>query len=322
MSHRNQEILLPSIYWNKLTQEDKTEFQKLRNHFHQSQKISSKDSRLVSFSNELHTVLKYIEHSEQGRECRTILTGVAFAGPFICVNTRQLKCFLGRCKSSINGSFQQLGYVAIKTKSKARACILAILPSLISDQNILRQWTVRCASEDAKFCFVTSLTSIQLPIVTNDDLNDDHKGSQQSMLVNSTPSPSPLTLNNINSSSLNSVTSSSIVNPVSGFSTGNINMAAINNSMMGITPMMNMTVQQQINSSSHHVSWASDLAFVPDMPMSYSVESFTDYGDGFSNVDDFSSEWNPMYEKVMKRSQSANFANDTYGACTLDYSMF
>lgn len=100
-------------------------------------------------------------------------------------------------------------------------------------------------------------------------------------------------------------------------------MSALNNSMMGITPMMNMTVQQQINSSTHHVSWANDLAFVPDMPISYSVESFSEYGDGFTPNDDFNSEWNPMYEKVMKRSQSANFANDTYGACTiLDYSMF
>ena len=98
-------------------------------------------------------------------------------------------------------------------------------------------------------------------------------------------------------------------------------MSALSASMMGITPMMNMTVQQQINSG-NHVSWANDFAYVPDMQMSYSVESFNDYGDGFSNTDDFNSEWNPMYEKVMKRSQSANFANDTYSACTLDYSMF
>ena len=179
---RNQEIQLPSAYWSKLSQEDKLEFQRLRTNFHRSQKISSKDPRLVSFSNELHTILKFIEHSESGRECRTVLAGVAFAGPFICVNTRQLKSFLGRCKSSINGSFQQLGYVAIKTKSKARSCVLAILPSLVNDQNILRQWTVRWASDDAKFCFVTSLTSLQLPIINDDDLNEDHRGTSRQMM--------------------------------------------------------------------------------------------------------------------------------------------
>jgi hypothetical protein len=72
-------------------------------------------------------VLKFLEYSESHREERCILAGIAFAGPFICVNTRLLKSFLGRCKSSINGGFQQMGYVAIKTKTKARGCVAAVL---------------------------------------------------------------------------------------------------------------------------------------------------------------------------------------------------
>ena len=132
---RNIEASLPQPYWGNLSQADKVEYQRLRSNFHQNQKMSCKDRRLVSFSNELMTILKFIEHSETGRENRTVLVGVCFAGPFIGVNTRQLKNFLGRCKSSINGSLQQLGYVALKTKSKARTCILSILPSLINDQN-------------------------------------------------------------------------------------------------------------------------------------------------------------------------------------------
>ena len=170
---RNSEASLPQPYWGSLSQSDKIEYHRLRNFFHQSQKMSCKDRRLVSFSNELTEILKYIEHSETGRENRTVLVGVCFAGPFIGVNTRQLKNFLGRCKSSINGSLQQLGYVALKTKSKARTCILSILPSLVNDQNNLRQWTIRWASEDAQICFVTSLRSLQLPIVTQEDLNEE-----------------------------------------------------------------------------------------------------------------------------------------------------
>ncbi|KAH0789761.1 hypothetical protein GPJ56_006263 [Histomonas meleagridis] len=174
---RNQEIWISSPYWNKLDQADKLEFQSLRRRFHQNQKISSKDPRLISFSNDLCEILRFIEHPGPGRENRTILAGVAFSGPFICVNTRQLKNFLGRCKSSINGSFQQLGYVALKTKSKARTCVLSLIPSLMNDQNTLRQWTVRCASSNAKFCFVSSIPTVQFPSITNDDLNEDHKPS-------------------------------------------------------------------------------------------------------------------------------------------------
>ena len=174
---RLQEMSLPQTYWGPLSQEDKIEFQKLRASFHQNQKTSTKDRRLVSFANELQTILKYIEHSPSGRENRTILVGVCFSGPFIGVNTRQLKCFMGRCKSSINGSFQQLGYVALKTKSKSRTCILSIIPSLAKDQNILRQWTVRIASDAAQVCFVSSLRSVQvnLPTITEEDINEDKK---------------------------------------------------------------------------------------------------------------------------------------------------
>lgn len=172
-----QSPLVQSPYWLSLSQDDRDEFTRLRHHFHQCQKVTSKDPRLVCFANELRTILSFIEHSPQGRENRTILAGVAFAGPYICVNTRQLKNFLGRCKSSINGCFQQLGYVALKTKSKARTCVLSLVPSLVNDQNTLRQWTVRWASSEAEFCFVTSLTNVQLPNITDDDLNDERKAA-------------------------------------------------------------------------------------------------------------------------------------------------
>ena len=174
---RNQEISLPHGYWNILSPEDKTEFVRLRAQFLQGQKISSKDRRIVTFRKELVAVLKYIERSETNKEERSVLVGVCFAGPIICVNTRQLKSFLGRCKSSINGSFQQMGYVALRTKAKARACVVAVMPSLQNEQNILKQWTVRCVSNEAQFCFLSSFSHIELPKITEEDLYDEKKPS-------------------------------------------------------------------------------------------------------------------------------------------------
>lgn len=175
LSMRNQEIALPPSYWSVLSQEDRAEFMRLRSNFLQGQKISSKDRRIVTFRKELITVLKFIERSDVHQEERSVLVGVCFAGPFICVNTRQLKNFLGRCKSSINGSFQQMGYVALRTKAKARSCVVAVMPSLQNEQNILRQWTVRCASNDAHFCFLSSFSHVQLPTITEDDLYDEKR---------------------------------------------------------------------------------------------------------------------------------------------------
>lgn len=171
------EMTLPPQYWNAISQEDKNEFIHLRNNFHHGQKISSKDRRIITFSKELSIVLRYLERSEENREERCVLCGVCFVGPIVCVNTRQLKSFLSRCKSSINGSFQQLGFVALRTKAKARSCVLTALPSLQNHQSILRQWTVRYASDEARFCFVSSYSGLlrKMPEITQDDLFDEKK---------------------------------------------------------------------------------------------------------------------------------------------------
>jgi hypothetical protein len=163
------------VFWERLPTDDKAEFIRLRNQLHQTQQTPpGKDPRVVNFRKELLTVLKFLERSESYREERCILAGIAFAGPFICVNTRLLKSFLGRCKSSINGGFQQMGYVAIKTKTKARACIVTVMRPLINDPGLLRQWTVRGASPGAESCFVSSFPVSLLPEIGQSDLNLEH----------------------------------------------------------------------------------------------------------------------------------------------------
>ena len=170
-SSRGGEFHPPPVFWERLPNEDRAEFLRLRNQLHSYQKPTGKDPRVVTFRKELLAVLKFIERDEAHREERSILTGIAFAGPFICVNTRLLKSFLGRCKSSINGGFQQMGYVAIRTKAKARSCIVTVMRSLTSDPALLRQWTVRGASPHADSCFVSSFNVALLPDVTQADLN-------------------------------------------------------------------------------------------------------------------------------------------------------
>jgi hypothetical protein len=167
--------LIPE-YWNQLSGDDKSEFLKLRANFRQGQKMSSKDRRVVTFRRELHMVRDYLERSSGNREARCIIAGVCFVGPYVCINTRQLKSFLSRCKSSINGSFQQLGFIALRTKSKAKNCVIAALPSLRNQQDMLRQWTVRWTSEQADFCFVTSFSCFDMPEIAEEDLFDEAPG--------------------------------------------------------------------------------------------------------------------------------------------------
>jgi hypothetical protein len=144
----------------------------LRSHFRALQRIYVKNSRRGSFRDELTSILQFLDHDEPNRELRCIVVGVAFAGPIICMNTQALKSFLGRCKSSINGCFQQLGYAAVKHKVQARDCVVSVLPELEGDRPHLRQWTVRAAMRGAEVCFISALPTPRLPKIPPEDLLD------------------------------------------------------------------------------------------------------------------------------------------------------
>lgn len=161
---------LPSELWCLLTPWEREEYLRLMNSFRHGPKITSKDRRLITFTNELNLLHDYLESSPNNLEQRCLMVGLCFVGPIVCVNTRQLKAFLNRCKSSINGSFQQLGYVAMKSKAIARECVLSALPMLNSHQFILKQWTARYASDNALFCMISSFMHKSMPVVLPEHL--------------------------------------------------------------------------------------------------------------------------------------------------------
>ena len=80
----------------------------------------------------------------------------------IVVNTRQLRILLGRCKSSINGSFQSLGYIPIVPDINANSQFINSF-SFFKDNSIeLRQWTFR------------SLPTLPPPLNSGPDTNIVH----------------------------------------------------------------------------------------------------------------------------------------------------
>lgn len=169
---QGMDIQVPPGPWKRLSEEDRNKFVRLRHHFHQMQK-TVKDHCYSSFSTELEFVIEFTDYTSTGREDRCAIAGLAIAGPFIAVNTRQLMSFLGRCKSSINGSLQNLGYQSLRSKTKSRECVLAILPSFEHDASILRQWTVRRVTESARFCFLSRYPPGPLPTIIAADLIEE-----------------------------------------------------------------------------------------------------------------------------------------------------
>ena len=162
-------------YWKILSEDEKEEYVHICDTFKNEEKKTSKDKRIISFPNELSKIVSYIERSEFNKEARCILVGICFCGPILCLNNRQLKFLTCRCKSSINGSFQKLGYVSILCKSKSRDCVTTALPSLKSHPTILRQWSSRFISNSTLICFVPSIINVQMPEILPEDVHEEKR---------------------------------------------------------------------------------------------------------------------------------------------------
>jgi len=136
--------------------------------FFQNTQISrSNESHSYVFRRELSRVTQYIDRRPEDKEKRAIAVGFAAYGSMICVNTKNLKQLLSRCKSSVNNGFLQLGYISIKTKSKAQACLATILPPL-GNTIAGRKWSVRYHVSQPIRSVSVPIIHYQLPIVKNE----------------------------------------------------------------------------------------------------------------------------------------------------------
>lgn len=75
---------------------------------------------------------------------RFLVAGICFfIDGSIAINTHQLRLFIGKCKSSINGSLHKLGYIYSVERSEAIKSITNLIPALKDNTVELRQWTFR-----------------------------------------------------------------------------------------------------------------------------------------------------------------------------------
>lgn len=61
----------------------------------------------------------------------------------IAINIRQLTLMTSKCKSSINGLLQQMGYIMPVQGTEASSTLITVFPFLKNNFQELRQWTIR-----------------------------------------------------------------------------------------------------------------------------------------------------------------------------------
>jgi hypothetical protein len=152
-------------YFSLLSSTDAHEYQSLRAGFHDGQAKSKKGERLDTFMDQLKQIRHFIERTDDRDTWkRSLVCGIFFLADGFALNIQQLRILLGRCKSSINGSLQQLGCSAEISSQSAHPDLLVKIPPSYRDVNELKKWTIRRTSLASRDLLSGSAFVIPLPV--------------------------------------------------------------------------------------------------------------------------------------------------------------
>ena len=130
-------------YWHMLNEEEKLEFKNMQNDFINGSAKKTRNNRTDSFEYILDRIKKFTERGDNRDWERYLVCGVCWLDNAIAINTRQLRILVSKCKSSINGSLQKMGFSTNTSHSESWKILFPKIPFLKEHFNELRQWTIR-----------------------------------------------------------------------------------------------------------------------------------------------------------------------------------
>ncbi|KAK8893690.1 hypothetical protein M9Y10_022117 [Tritrichomonas musculus] len=130
-------------YWDILSDSDKSGYIALKKEINVFNTKRIFRDRADSFTKILQLIQKYAERKEEDDWKRFLVCGICWVENGIAVNIRQLKILISKCKSSINGSLQKLGYLPSQLHVNTKLILFPLIPFLSKNYNELRQWTIR-----------------------------------------------------------------------------------------------------------------------------------------------------------------------------------
>jgi hypothetical protein len=131
------------VYWYQLSSSDQLAYQDLQNEFYQDARKSRKGERLECFMNRIKCIKRFVQQHDDSDWKRSLVCGIFFFPESIVINIQQLRILMGKCKSSINGSLQQLGYVADPQGQGVERELWGRIPAPHRNLTDMKKWTVR-----------------------------------------------------------------------------------------------------------------------------------------------------------------------------------
>jgi hypothetical protein len=131
-------------YWDLLSPSDEQSYAALQQSASNPSRKSRRNRSLQTFGETVDSVKSFVVRVSADDWKRSLVCGICWLSPDgpIGVNTRQLRILIGKCKSSINGSFQLLGFGNVPAGTDCRVSIAKLFPILKDNFAELRQWTL------------------------------------------------------------------------------------------------------------------------------------------------------------------------------------
>ncbi|OHT05547.1 hypothetical protein TRFO_26690 [Tritrichomonas foetus] len=170
MSFNQQSQNMPKFWW-MISEADRVSYSYVRAFIKNNPESNQRNKRLSSFTEMLNVVRSYAIRGDSGDNNRCLVCGILWLPGAIAINTHQLGFLLSKCKSSINGSLQILGYKEKITRKTASDLVANSLTAIRDDRSELRKWTVRCLDDSILDLPAISESQI-LPQAINHDSND------------------------------------------------------------------------------------------------------------------------------------------------------
>jgi hypothetical protein len=128
------------VFWERLSPEDQNEYITLRDDV---QKLGRRTKSAKAFRTIIKRVKRYVVKGDSTDCDRGLVCGLIWLSSGLAINTHQLTLAIGKCKSSINGFFQCLGYGTVPSGADAWSDLVKAYPFMAGQFALLRQWTIR-----------------------------------------------------------------------------------------------------------------------------------------------------------------------------------
>jgi hypothetical protein len=141
--HFNEKSKDHPKFWEKLSSEDQLSYSALQPKLAVLASQSRRSKSNEVFCEILNLLKAFVVRGDDSDSIRGLVCGIVWLDSGIAINTHQLRLISSKCKSSINASFQSLGYGTIPSGADVAMELVRAFPFMQNQFALLRQWTIR-----------------------------------------------------------------------------------------------------------------------------------------------------------------------------------